>query len=203
MVNDRVTLCPDGKYRWCYEVNLFKNTQILRDLFLALGFGLGFLFLIMVFAEICQGTSFSNIIQMFLVFLGIMALVSVLGVISYYIWAIASGGRYCVLIIMDEKSITHQQMPKEIKKTQVLGAITALAGLISGSASASGAGLLAANNSALRTAFKDVRNIKSVPKRNLIKVNELLTKNRIFVPYEDYDFVFTFICDHCPQAKVV
>lgn len=51
------------------------------------------------------------------------------------------------------------------------------------------------------TAFRNVKNIKYVPKRNLIKVNETLTKNRVYVPDVDYHDVYQFICAHCPQAK--
>ena len=33
------------------------------------------------------------------------------------------------------------------------------------------------------------------------KVNQLLNKNRIYVPEEDFDFVYDFLCQHCPRAK--
>ena len=46
-----------------------------------------------------------------------------------------------------------------------------------------------------------MRRIKPVVKRNLIKVNELITKNRIFVPNDDYYFVLDFISQRCPKAK--
>ena len=200
-MNDRVTLCPDGKYRWCYEVNLYKNTQVLRDLFLAIGLSLGFLFLVMVFAEIYHGASISNMVQMFLVFLGIVAFLSFISIISYYIWVIISGGRYCVLFTMDEQSITHQQMPSQVKKGQVIGAIAAMVGLASGHPTTGAAALLAATVSVFRTEFHNVKNIKYVRKRNLIKVNETLTKNRVFVPEEDYFFVLNYISQRCPQAK--
>jgi len=36
---------------------------------------------------------------------------------------------------------------------------------------------------------------------NLIKVNQLLNKNRIYVPEEDFDFVYDFLCQHCTKAK--
>ena len=33
----RIQLCPDGKYRWSYEVNLWRNPSILFDLLKAAG----------------------------------------------------------------------------------------------------------------------------------------------------------------------
>ncbi len=37
-----VKLCPDGKYRWCYEVNMLKNPMILFTVFkvLAISFAI-------------------------------------------------------------------------------------------------------------------------------------------------------------------
>ena len=50
--------------------------------------------------------------------------------------------------------------------------------------------------------FKKVRTVKAERKRNLIKVNEALTKNRIYVEDpEDYEFVLRYISERCPKAK--
>jgi hypothetical protein len=46
-----------------------------------------------------------------------------------------------------------------------------------------------------------VKRIKARRRQNLIKVNQLLNKNRIFVPDEDFDFVYDFLCQHCTKAK--
>ena len=64
-----------------------------------------------------------------------------------------------------------------------------------------GAGLLAASKNKLSSTLADVS--KLVPRRwmNMIKVNQLLNKNRVYVPDEDFDFVYQFLCQHCPKAK--
>lgn len=50
--------------------------------------------------------------------------------------------------------------------------------------------------------FASVRKVKAVPHRDLIKVNELLTKNRIFVDApEDYEFVLDYIRKRCPRVN--
>jgi hypothetical protein len=47
-----------------------------------------------------------------------------------------------------------------------------------------------------------VRKVKAVRWRNLIKVNELLTNNRIFVDDpEDYEFVLDYIRQRCPRIQ--
>ena len=35
--DSRVTLCPDGKYHWVYEVPMLKNPSILIDVYKVLG----------------------------------------------------------------------------------------------------------------------------------------------------------------------
>ena len=47
----------------------------------------------------------------------------------------------------------------------------------------------------------NVKSIKARRRLNLIKVNQLLKKNRVFVPDEDFDFVYEFLCQHCPNDK--
>ncbi len=100
---------------------------------------------------------------------------------------------------MDEETITHQQMDKGVKRTQLIAAINMMADDDMGSAA-----LLAAAQSPFITPFKKVRKIKAIRRRHLIKVDELLTKNRIFVENpEDYEFVLRYICERCPQAKKI
>ncbi|MBR4698642.1 MAG: hypothetical protein IKP16_01680, partial [Prevotella sp.] len=64
-----------------------------------------------------------------------------------------------------------------------------------------GAGVLAASRSTSTSVLANVARL--VPRRSLhlIKVNQLLNKNRVFVPDEDFDFVYNFLCQHCPKAK--
>jgi hypothetical protein len=39
--DSRVTLYPDGKYRWVYEVPMLKNPSILFDVYKVLGISFG------------------------------------------------------------------------------------------------------------------------------------------------------------------
>lgn len=85
---------------------------------------------------------------------------------------------------MDEKGILHAQMAKEVKKQQVVSSI------------------LSSTFTAWKSDFPKVRHVIPVRRRDLIKVNELLTKNRIFVDDpEDYEFVLDYIRQRCPRVK--
>jgi len=66
----------------------------------------------------------------------------------------------------------------------------------------SGPALLAASGMPYVSHFKKVRTVKAERKRNLIKVNEMPTHNRIYVESpQDYEFVLNYIKSHCPKAK--
>jgi hypothetical protein len=111
------------------------------------------------------------------------------------------GWKYVVLFTMDEKKIVHQQMPRQVKKAQILGALTTFVGAAAGKPSVVGTGYLAASRSTTTSELVNVARLKPCRKMNLIKVNQLLNKNRIFVPDEDFDFVYNFLRQHCPKAK--
>ena len=196
------TLCPDGKYRWTYEVNLLKNPSMFYDLMLVMCISLGVVFVTML-AGLLYGDNldWESLSTMALAFLGISVFFFFLCLLGYVIWAGMSGWRYAALFTMDDVSITHEQMPKEVKRGQVIGEIASLVGMAGGTFSTVGAGLLAASINAWKSDFRSVRKVKVVRRRHLIKVNELLTKNRIYAEREDLDFVAGYIRQRSPKVK--
>ena len=93
-------------------------------------------------------------------------------------------------------------MPRQAKKAQVVSALTVLAGLMARRPGVAGAGMLAARTTMV-TSFSSVKKIKAVRRSNLIKVNETLSRNQVYVDEQDFDIVYQFICQHCPNAKIV
>ena len=49
--------------------------------------------------------------------------------------------------------------------------------------------------------FASVRSVQPYKSRNLIKVNELLSKNQVYVNAEYFDFVYDYIRSHCPKLN--
>ena len=130
-------------------------------------------------------------------FLWVVLAVAVLCLIGYVLTGIVSGGRYAAFFVMDEETVSHQQMKKDVKRSQLIAAINMMM-----DAESSAPALLAASQSPFVTPFKNVRKIKACRSRHLIKVDELLTKNRIFVENpEDYEFVLRYITEHCSKVK--
>ena len=200
--NDHVQLYPDGKYRWVYEVNMLTNYSILFDVWKVLGISMGILVLLFVIIAFFDGDwSFDTLTGM-ASSLGIVVLVMlVLGLIGYFVYAAISGWKYAVLFIMDEKEVVHQQMPNTVKKGQLIGALTILAGLASGRPGVVGTGVLAQSRMSMISTLADVERLIPCRRMNLIKVNQRFAKNRIYVNDEDFDFVYNFLLTNCKNLK--
>ena len=201
-VNEHVRLYPDGKYRWVYEVNMLTNYSILFDVWKVLGISMGILVLLFVVIAVFDGGWDVDMLIGMASTLGVVALVMlVLGLIGYFVYAAISGWKYAVLFIMDEKEVVHQQMPNTVKKGQLIGALTILAGLASGRPGAVGTGVLAQSRLSMTSTLAHVERLISCRKMNLIKVNERFEKNRVYVNTEDFDFVYDFLLTHCTHLK--
>lgn len=202
LADNRVKLYPDGKYRWVYEVPMLKNPTILIDVFKVLGISFGIVWLFTVLVIGCEeGYTLENLWGITSGFLVLMGVFLVIGCIAYFIVAWCYGWKYVVLFTLDERQVVHQQMPRQVKKATVLGALTAMMGGAAGKPGVVGSGLLAASRSTLTSDFVDVTRLIPCRCHNLIKVSLLLSKNRVFVPDEDFDFVYNYLCQHCPRAK--
>lgn len=197
----RVRLCDDGKYRWVYEMNMLTNPTIFLTVFKI------FLYIILagwlifgIFLYLIHGDfeGFLDMSKGMLVALAIMAGLTLLGVLFL---AVLYGGKYVVLFEMDEQEIKHIQLPRQVKKAQAISLLTSLVGLAAKKPTAAGAGLLASGKTSSTSEYAHVRRV--IPRRSLhlIKVNQLLNKNQIYVPEEDFDFVYDFIKSRCKNAK--
>lgn len=197
-----MTLCPDGKYRWVYEVPMLKNPSILFDVYKVLGISFGIVWLFNVLLIGCEeGYTLKSLWGVTSGFLVLMGVFLVIGYIAYVIVAWSYGWKYVVLFTLDEKEVVHQQMPRQVKKATVLGALTAMVGAAAGQPGVVGTGILSASRSTSTSVLAEVARIIPCRRLHLIKVNQLLNKNRIFVPDEDFDFVYDFLCQHCTKAQ--
>jgi hypothetical protein len=103
---------------------------------------------------------------------------------------------------MDEKGVEHKSAPRSKKIAKRIGFFTAMAGLMAKRPGVVGAGMMAAGNSSMSSDFLFVRKVIALRKMNTIQVNERLSKNRVYVSDEDFDFVFDYISSRCPNAKI-
>ena len=203
-VTENIYLCPDGVYRWYYEFPMLKNPTILFTVYKVLGLSFGIVYLLLLVMDGIQGNfdGWEGIWGLTKVFLILAAVFIVLGALGYLLVAAMYGGKYMVLFEMTDTYVKHTQLPKQFKKAQALGWLTAMAGLVGGRPSTIGAGILAATKNATTTEFNNVRTVKVSKRRRTIKVNQLLSKNQVYADGADFDFVRNYIVTRCGNAKV-
>ena len=195
-------MCNDGKYRWVYELNLYKSTAIIKEVWRVMLIS-GAIVLVILFGINIMDGDFMETLQ----FVGeaaaiLFGIFLVLSIVGYLIFSYMVGGKYCVLFEMDEKGINHKQHEKHVKKAQLLGAITALTGAAGGSLGTAGTGVLAASRTSMYTGFEDVKELEILPKEHLIRLNETLNRNQVYADKEDFAFVAEYLKARCKNAKV-
>ena len=192
----RVKLCEDGKYRWTYEVNLYRNPTILIDLLKIVVGCVALPYLLIDGVIIIKDFDLDNEwfvkgqLNTLIGFGGIILFMVVLSVICYYWWAASLKGRYIASFVMDETGIEHH-----LQKRSNLVMAAALG-------SNNPSTIAAASVMSWKSEFRTVRRVIPVSRCDLIMVNELLSKNRIYVLPQDYEFILNYITQHCPRLKV-
>lgn len=193
-------LCPDGKYRWVYDVPMLKNQSILLEVFWVLGISLGVVWLFFLLLGGCENNF--RLVELWDItrgFLILTAVFMVLGCVAYFFVSWYYNFKYSIFFIMDENEVVHKQLPSTLGKARASGKLTAMACVALGKIGMVGTGILAANRTSLLCSYSSVRRIIPSRRKNLIKVWERFYRNMVFVPDEDFDY--QYLCDHCPNAK--
>jgi len=195
----RPVLCPDGKYRWVYDVPMLKNPSILLEVFWVLGISFGAVWLFVLLMVGCESRHLlADLWDVTRGFLVLMAVFLVLGCVAYFFVSWHYGWKYSILFIMDEQEVVHKQLPSTVSKARAIGKLTAMGG----TPSMVGMGILIANRTSLSCSYSSVRRIIACRRQHLIKVRERFSRNMVYVADEDFDFVYDFLCQHCPQARI-
>lgn len=196
-----VRLCSDGKYRWLYELNMLKNPAIFITVWKIFFYVILGLFIVFGFFLYVIHGDWEGLWDMTKAAMVGIAGFTVLTILGYLLVALMYGGKYIVLFEMDEKEVSHIQIPSQAGKGQKLGCLVALVGILAKKPTTAGAGMLAASKTSSTSVLQNVRKVKAYRSMNLIKVNQLLNKNQVYVPKEDFDFVYNFLKEHCPRIK--
>ncbi|NMA12841.1 MAG: zinc ribbon domain-containing protein [Chloroflexi bacterium] len=193
----------DGKIRWFYEVNLWKNTTILLTVFkvllIAIFLTVTFLFFVMLLSGDSIFVALRSIGKIGLL-LGLIFLL--LGFLAYVLIAIINRGKYFVVFEMDEKGINHIDISKTTKEAQLISALGVTVGILTRNLSTTGANLSAWSRKSMYSAFNSVKIVKPDKKRNTIFLNTKLSQNQVYASEENFDSVLGFIVEHCPKAKL-
>ena len=201
-VSENIYFCDDGKYRWIYEMSLFKNPTIFILVWKILFFIILGIFAFTLVMDAVSGDLDGERFLQTMKFLGYFLIgMTVVTILGYLLYAAIMGGKYIVVFEMDDRGVNHKQMPKQAKKAELIGLLTALAGVAAKNPTTVGVGLNSTRTE-MYTEFERVRKVKAYPKRNLIKINQRLSHNQVYAEKEDYDFVYEFIMTHVDFNKI-
>ena len=198
---DRVRLCEDGKYRWTYPLDMMKNPSILFVVYKIFGILLSIPLLISIIQAAVNGDwarAWDDSIKIWLIVLAVFAVIIYL---SYLIIVWVYGGKYVVHFTLDEEQLVHEQERAQFDRARKIGIIAIIVGFFTKKPSTVGQGLFIASRATSTSTLSKVRRIKPRRAWHLIKVNEGLEHNQVYVPKDDYDLVLDFLRQHCPNAK--
>ena len=198
---DRVRLCEDGKYRWTYPLDMMKNPSILFVVYKIFGILLSIPLLISIIRAAIDGDwarAWDDSIKIWLIVLAVFAVIIYIG---YLLVVWTYGGKYVVHFTLDEDQLVHEQEAAQFRRARKLGLGAILVGIFSKRPATVGQGIFIASKNTSTSTLAKVRRIKPRRAWHLIKVNEGLEHNQIYVPKEDYDLVLDFLRQHCPNAK--
>ena len=199
-----ITMCTDGKYRWVYELNLYKNPAIIKEVGRGILISLVIVLALIFGFEMIDGIgTFAEKLQYVAELAGILfAIMLVITILGYLLYSYMMGGTYCALFEMDENGICNKAQEKHIKKAELIGAITVIAGIASGRPGVVGTGMLASARTSMYTRFDSVKELEILPKQHLIRLNGTLDRNQVYAEEEDFAFVADYIRSRCRNAKV-
>ena len=91
------------------------------------------------------------------------------------------------------------QIEEQFEKQQVIARAAAFTGALTGNIGLVGSALYNMYNNTAYSDFEKVYSVKSYKDKEVIKVNSPFLFNQIYVKKEDFDFVDSFIREHCPK----
>ena len=199
----RVRLYEDGKYHWMYDLPLLKNPAVLIDVYWMLGVSMAIFACIIFLIQACsEGINIEGF-EISLKIIGVTAAIMfVLGILGYLLYAAMSGWTYTVHFIMDENQVIQKKKKKNEKVGKRIAVLTVLAGLFAKRPSVMGAGALAASRNTMTSEFASVKKVKAVRWMDTILVKEFLERNRVYVNKDDFEFVYDYITSRCKKAKI-
>lgn len=137
------------KIQWQISVPIFRNTVILKQLWIAIGIPFGLVALVIGLAS---GKSVYALYG-----LGLIA------TLLFFTWLFIMAvyrGKYEAEFVLDDKGVLCRTQAKQAKKNRVVNALTVVLGLLSGKPAAAGAGMLAQSRQEVFLRWNRVTKVK-------------------------------------------
>ena len=189
----RVVKCDDGVYRWLYDLDFRKNPSVLYTVIFAvtLCYLLPLVILAVIFA--IDGMflqAMQDILPIYLLCglaLVVITACCYVGIGIYYKWT------FSFMYEMDEEGIMFRRIGSDAEKTEAIGNLGMLTGMMTGNIGLIGSGMNMSLNQGSYSRFSKVYTVKACPERDLIKVNSFFLFNQVYVNPDDYGFVLEYI----------
>ena len=188
---------PDGKYEWNYAMDMHQDHMMFEIPLIAVGILMAIILLVLMPLIL---NDFD--LGMFMVVLGTFAVIFLITmgagwlVCAMYHWV------YWMNFVMDEECIIMTPSESEQKTNEQIAKVTALTGALTHNYGAMAAGAANANGTAAKSNFRNVSGITGDPNRHRIILRSVLFFNYIYVTDEYYDFVWDYITERCPKARI-
>lgn len=198
--------CPDGKYRWTFESNMWKDPTRFLFFFKVLnGIGVS-MWLIICIIRLCNGMDWEDFGDMLFALLYIIIGMSALLVITYLIISVINEGKYVMLFEMDEqgvKSTTAGAKRKSAQRNTWLDKWKEqwIASLLNVSLPQYATDGLGSCGEVMTSTFSDIRHLKVNRRYSYVQIGRLFSINHIYARPEDLDFVYEYIKSHSPKAS--
>lgn len=189
-----------GTYCWVNERPMMKSFFLLFEVWRVLGISALIVLVFLLLIELFQGEGLLELVKSAGVMCLVFGFILLLSLPAYWIVTKANNGKYTVLFEMDDEGICHTQIKTDMARALEL--LTVYAGRRTGTHAATAAGMLSATGGSLYSRFTGVRKISADPRKNLIRLNGRFVRNQVYTDPEDFDFVYEYILDHCPDAKI-
>ena len=200
---NRILEDENGKYVWEYDVDLYRNSNIFGLVMKILSVIFVFIVAVMLFLTALDGSlDWDGFLFFMKIAVPIFLFVYLLGFLSYRYYAYSLGGVYHVRFEMDEEGVSHIPMKREAEYNRNIGLVSMIIGMCTGNAGQVGSGMYIATLEKVYSEFVKVSSVKADRKHDLINVNYMFQNNQIYAEKDDFDFVFDFIADHCPKARI-
>ena len=192
-----------GAYHWVYHLDMKKNPEPLRVV-IKLIFGVTFAVALLVAVMLVLGSNGVGYSLMIFCAVG-GGLGAVMALVAWCVWLVEGarrGWHYLYEYLMTEERVVVLQTPEEQAHSEKLAAASFVLSVVNGSPTLAAAGTAALAGVRVDSVYKDVRKVIAVRRHDLIKVNNRLMHNVVYADARQYDFVWSYITSHCPNAKI-
>ena len=192
----RVTQGEDGAYHWTYCLDMWHNPFIFKmglKIMFWIGLGAG------LFATaLGNWGSVSGLVMGLIFFAGFI----LLWLLIYGIWGLCVHGETRIFFAMNDECILQTSFTEKSRDvTNALSVLALVAGVASGHAGQAMRTTANLQNASRDTPtyFSGVKGIVEQRDKGIIVLKNLVTRFRVLVPEEDYDFVLEHIRAHVPE----